>query len=342
VKTHLTTKAAGCSATDKGRWDVLSGAVHNKGLGLSGSVMPLAHAVLVKAPRALVGFLVDIYWDGDQVLSLSLSLSFSLSLFLSLSYSSNSLSPLCLPYSTNFPSDPLFPQDWVSGEVLGYDDATKKHAVRYADGDTGTEFITEFRCRLTACQTPVRLTTDAACDESMGEKAARINNNKLVRFVQSGKGCDDEWRLWYVYGLAGDIEHNQVQTELQDANGDGNAKKRRKKASVGAGVLPRLVSEGRIELITGDITQSLLFDATAIFVNNVCFPDTLMNWLVSVLATLPKLTRFVSMRKLCGRCGPACAKRGRPCAQYRLLWEQQIAVTWCKGAPCYLYEVVRQ
>lgn len=106
--------------------------------------------------------------------------------------------------------------------------------------------------------------------------------------------------------------------------------------------LSGLVSERRIELITGDITQALLFDATAIFVNNVCFPDMLMNWLVSVLVTLPKLTRFVSMRKLCGRCGPACAKRGRPCAQYRLLWQQQIAVTWCKGAPCYLYEVVRQ
>jgi hypothetical protein len=127
-----------------------------------------------------------------------------------------------------------------------------------------------------------------------------------------------------------------------DTEAEGNAKTMQKKVAGSASMLPKLVSEGRLELITGDITQSLLFDATAVFVNNVCFPDTLMNWLVSVLATLPKLTRFVSMRKLCGRCGPACAKRGRPCAQYRLLWEQQIAVTWCKGAPCYLYEVVRQ
>jgi hypothetical protein len=105
-------------------------------------------------------------------------------------------------------------QDWFPGKVVSYDGATKKHRVKYLDGDIADEFVTEFRCRLTACQTPVRLTTDAACDESVGERAACISNNQLVRFVQKGKGCDDEWRLWYVYGLAGDIEKNRIETGL--------------------------------------------------------------------------------------------------------------------------------
>jgi hypothetical protein len=165
VKSQLTTKSSSGGAADKGRWDVLCRAVHHR-LGLlqapadaDAVTDPDDSRVLTKCPEALVGFLVDIFWDGDQ--------------------------------------------DWVSGEVLRYDEATRRHCVRYADGDIADEFVTEFRCRLTACQTPVRLTTDAACDESVGERAGRISNNKLVRFVQKGKGCDDEWRLWYVYGLAG-------------------------------------------------------------------------------------------------------------------------------------------
>jgi hypothetical protein len=93
-------------------------------------------------------------------------------------------------------------QDWFSGKVVSYDGAaTKKHRVEYLDGDVADEFVTEFRCRLTACQTPVRLTTDAACDETVGDKAARVSSNKLVRFVQKGRGCDDEWKLWYVFSI---------------------------------------------------------------------------------------------------------------------------------------------
>jgi hypothetical protein len=85
-----------------------------------------------------------------------------------------------------------------------------------------------------------------------------------------------------------------------------------------------------------NILDTNLADATTVFWNNVCFPQTQCHDIIEQFhKQLKSGTRIVCMKQICARHGPMCKKS--PCHSFELVGEAMVRCTWTWRTTAYVY-----
>ena len=103
-----------------------------------------------------------------------------------------------------------------------------------------------------------------------------------------------------------------------------------------------MAANKRITIVQGDILHppciAPVVDATVIFINNVLFGPELMFHVKNTLRCCTKMTRLVTLRKICDRHRERrCAAQDNICSLFHTPETIQIAVSWAASTTAYLY-----
>jgi hypothetical protein len=105
-------------------------------------------------------------------------------------------------------------------------------------------------------------------------------------------------------------------------------------------ILPNIAD--KISFILGDVCTVDISSATFVLLPNKVFQKDINTAILHKLNTLPHLRVVVCMEEVCKTHRPGgCAMRGDPCVDFRanfaLAWQEQIEVSWAKGANLCVY-----
>ena len=90
----------------------------------------------------------------------------------------------------------------------------------------------------------------------------------------------------------------------------------------------------KIKFINDNILTTDISDATCVFWNNVCFPPSLIQDIISqFIKELKPGTRIVCMQKICARHSAGC----KNCAYFEMVNEAQVRCTWTFLCGAYVY-----